>query len=142
MTSRDTPTWYCSVQRDVERELTGKPLCGVTLIPHLCIYILDTCTLAYCRFGHKFSVSCYRTYHSTRWSFITHTMPLKKSTGGQKNVIQEPTILPEGGDPTEVAVAIIDKKKRNLEKRKVNLFSECSSNNVYGFVACRTSWRA
>lgn len=48
------------------------------------------------------------------------SMPPKKSTGGQKAVVPDPTVLPDGGDPALVAMAIVDKKKRNLEKRKVS----------------------
>ncbi|XP_064400637.1 caprin-1-like isoform X2 [Halichondria panicea] len=50
-------------------------------------------------------------------------MPPKKSTGGQKAVVPDPTVLPDGGDPALVAMAIVDKKKRNLEKRKNKLES-------------------
>lgn len=52
-------------------------------------------------------------------------MPPKKSTGGQKAVVPDPTVLPDGGDPALVAMAIVDKKKRNLEKRKVPWVYPC-----------------
>lgn len=50
-------------------------------------------------------------------------MPPKKSAGGQKSPPQDQTVLPDGGDPALVAMAIVDKKKRNLEKRKNKLES-------------------
>ncbi len=49
-------------------------------------------------------------------------MPPKKSNGGQKAAApQEIQVLPDAGEPALVAMAIIDKKKRNLEKRKVRI---------------------
>lgn len=46
-------------------------------------------------------------------------MPPKKNTSVQKAAADGGPVLPEGSDPVQTAVAIIDKKVRNLEKRKV-----------------------
>ena len=46
-------------------------------------------------------------------------MPPKKNTSVQKAAGDGGPVLPEGCDPVQTAVAIIDKKARNLEKRKV-----------------------
>lgn len=48
-------------------------------------------------------------------------MPPKKSAAVQKAAGDGGPVLPEGSDPVQTAVAIIDKKVRNLEKRKVLL---------------------
>ena len=49
-------------------------------------------------------------------------MPPKKNTSVQKAAGDSGPVLPEGSDPVQTAVAIIDKKVRNLEKRKVHLY--------------------
>lgn len=46
-------------------------------------------------------------------------MPPKKNTSVQKAAGDTGPVLPEGSDPVQAAVTIIDKKVRNLEKRKV-----------------------
>lgn len=48
-------------------------------------------------------------------------MPPKKNTSVQKAAADGGPVLPEGSDPVQTAVAIIDKKVRNLEKRKVRV---------------------
>lgn len=50
-------------------------------------------------------------------------MPPKKSAAVQKMTGDGGAVLPEGSDPVQAAVAIIDKKVRNLEKRKVLIFA-------------------
>ena len=49
-------------------------------------------------------------------------MPPKKSTSVQKAAGDSGPVLADGSDPVQAAVAIIDKKVRNLEKRKVDTF--------------------
>ena len=49
-------------------------------------------------------------------------MPPKKSTAVQKAAGDSGPVLIEGSDPVQTAVAIVDKKVRNLEKRKVWIF--------------------
>ena len=46
-------------------------------------------------------------------------MPPKKSAAVQKTAGESGPLLSEGSDPVQAAVAIVDKKVRNLEKRKV-----------------------
>ena len=50
-------------------------------------------------------------------------MPPKKNTAVQKASGDSGPVLMEGSDPVQTAVAIIDKKVRNLEKRKVSKFN-------------------
>ena len=46
-------------------------------------------------------------------------MPPKKTVTAQKVTGDSGPVLSEGSDPVQAAVNIIDKKVRNLEKRKV-----------------------
>ena len=47
-------------------------------------------------------------------------MPPKKTVTAQKMTGDSGPVLSEGSDPVQAAVNIIDKKVRNLEKRKVS----------------------
>ena len=56
-------------------------------------------------------------------------MPPKKKANSQPDqgpVVPQGNLFSEGADPMIMAIAVIDKKARNLEKRKVGL-SVCSS---------------
>ena len=62
--------------------------------------------------------------------FSEHTcmMPPKKTVTVQKATGDSGPLLSDGSDPVQAAVAIVDKKVRNLEKRKVR-FTQC-----HGFI--------
>lgn len=67
-------------------------------------------------------------------------MPPKKPSGGQKASPPEVLSLAEGGDPVLVAISIIDKKARNLEKRKVDL-GDHWVNSFTSHSSCRSESR-
>ena len=50
-------------------------------------------------------------------------MPQKKSAGGKQQAVKQPAepamAIPVDGDTVAFLVSIVDKKARNLEKRKV-----------------------
>ena len=56
-------------------------------------------------------------------------MPPKKGQASQKASVesgqQAPPLLHEGMDPITAAIAVVDKKARNLEKRKVGRKTIC-----------------
>ena len=48
-------------------------------------------------------------------------MPPKKNSANQpKQVPEQVAVIQEGGDPVMSAISIVDKKVRNLEKRRVS----------------------
>lgn len=60
-------------------------------------------------------------------------MPPKKSAAVQKAAGDSGPVLIEGSDPVQTAVAIIDRKVRNLEKRKV-LYCTCTGSQIAFYI--------